>query len=68
MEKQKQKIRKQNPDRIKKDFLKTQNKCYLCGKDLNTHIEHLPKSHFVVERAQCHNCMTMVRVKNHSLQ
>ena len=65
--KQKQEKIKLNNNK-KKEFLKAQNKCYLCGKDINTYIEYLPKSRFVVERAQCHNCMTMVRVKNHSLQ
>ena len=52
----------------KRDFLKSQNECYLCGKAINTHIEYLPKTHWVVERAQCHSCMTMIRIKNHSLQ
>lgn len=52
----------------RQDFLKAQNDCYLCGKSLNTHIEYLPKTYLVVERAQCHSCMTMVRIKNHSLQ
>ena len=66
---QKNKLQKQNLRTQKKqDFLKIQNECYLCGKVLNTHIEYLPKTHFVVERAQCHSCMTVVRVKNHSLQ
>ena len=68
MEKTKQKEEKIKLSDKKKDFLKTQNNCYLCGKDIYTYIEYLPKSHFVVERAQCQNCMTMVRVKNHSLQ
>ena len=67
-------MNKNNPQPLKqeknkkKDFLKAQNECYLCGKALNTHIEYLPKTHYVVERAQCHNCMTLIRVKNHSLQ
>ena len=52
----------------RRDFLKVQNECYLCGKKLSTHVEYLPKTHLVVEKAQCHNCMTVVRVKNHSLQ
>ncbi len=50
------------------NIIKMQNECYLCGKSLNTHIEYLPRTRFIVERAQCHNCMTVVRVKNHSLQ
>ena len=49
------------------EFLKLQNKCYVCGGNLDTHIENLPKSHIIVERAQCQSCMTLVRVKNHSL-
>ena len=65
---EKNKIAKQSYKRKKQDFLKVQNECYLCGKALDTHIEHLPKTHLVVERAQCHSCMTLVRVKNHSLQ
>ena len=60
--------RKTQYQREKQDFLKVQNKCYLCGKDLNTYIEYLPKTHLVVERAQCYGCMTLVRVKNHFLQ
>lgn len=64
----KNKTEKQIQKRKKQDFLKTQNECYLCGKTLDTHIEYLPKTHLVVERAQCHSCMTLVRVKNHSLQ
>lgn len=52
---------------LKKQFLKLQNECYLCGKELNTYVEYLPQTHFVVEKAQCHSCMTMVRVKNHSI-
>ena len=59
---------KPSQERQRQDFLKVQNECYLCGKALNTHIEYLPRTHFVVERAQCHSCMTVVRVKNHSLQ
>ena len=54
-------------DTVKEEYLKLQNKCYLCGNNLDTHVESLSKSHFIVEKAQCKNCMTMVRVKNHSL-
>ena len=70
MNKNKSKDKLEVPDfqTQKKNFIKEQNKCYLCGNDLNTHIEYLPKTHFVIERVQCRNCMTMVRVKNHSLQ
>lgn len=50
------------------DILKIQNECYLCGHELNTYVEAVPATRFVVERAQCHNCMTLVRVKNHTLQ
>ena len=68
-DREKNKFEKQNFKKSEKqDFLKVQNTCYLCGKDLSTHIEYLPKTHLVVERAQCHSCMTLVRVKNHSLQ
>lgn len=59
---------KQRKESRKKDFLKVQNECYLCGKALNTHVEYLPNSHLVVERAQCYSCMTVVRVKNHFVQ
>jgi len=59
---------KKQKENLKEEFLKLQNKCYLCGQSLNTYIESLPKSHLIVEKAQCQNCMTMVRVKNHSLQ
>ena len=59
---------KQNQESQRKDFLRSQNECYLCGKALNTYVEYLPKTHFVVEKAQCHSCMTVVRVKSHSLQ
>ncbi len=65
---QKNKPEEKSQNTTKKDFLKVQNECYLCGKALDTHVEYLPQSHFVVERAQCHSCMTVVRVKNHSLQ
>ena len=61
-------IEKQSQKSQRQDFLKAQNECYLCGKALNTHIEYLPKTYLVVERTQCHSCMTMIRVKNHSLQ
>ena len=61
-------VEKLSQESQRRDVLKAQNECYLCGKALNTHIEYLPKTHFVVERAQCHSCMTVVRVKNHSLQ
>lgn len=56
-----------NPERQKRDFLKVENECYLCGQDLDTHIEYIPMSHLVVEKAQCHSCMTLIRVKNHPL-
>ena len=63
------KLSKQKSQENKRqEFLKVQNECYLCGKDLDTYVEYLPKTYFVVEKAQCHSCMTMVRVKNHSLQ
>ena len=52
----------------KTDFLKIQNECYLCGHSINTYIEYIPLTRFAVERAQCHNCMTLIRVKNHSIQ
>ena len=55
-------------EKNKKDFLKTQNECYLCGNHLNTHVEYISFTRFVVERAQCAHCMTLVRVKNHSIQ
>lgn len=61
-------IQKSTQDSQKQDFLKLQNECYLCGKELNTYIEYLPRTYFVVEKAQCCHCMTVVRVKNHSLQ
>ena len=59
-------INKQNQKRA--DFLKLQNECYLCGNSLNTHVEYLPKTYKVVERTECPNCMTLVRVKNHPIQ
>lgn len=52
----------------KSEFLKVQNECYLCGHGLDTYVEHIPSTRFTVERAQCHNCMTLVRVKNHTVQ
>ena len=52
----------------KRDFVKTQNECYLCGSHLDIHIEHISFTHFAVERAQCSHCMTLVRVQNHSIQ
>ncbi|MCY4320964.1 MAG: hypothetical protein OXC37_00950 [Bdellovibrionaceae bacterium] len=52
----------------RKDFLKLQNECYLCGKSLSTHVEYLPQTYKLIERTQCNNCMTLVRVKNHSMQ
>ena len=52
----------------KQDFIKTQNECYLCGQDLDIHIEYISFTRFAVERAQCGNCMTLIRVKNHSIQ
>ena len=61
-------LSKKSQQKRKQDFLKVQNECYLCGKKLNTCIEYLPKTHLVVERAQCYSCMTLVRVKNHFLQ
>lgn len=60
--------KKPSQESQRQDFLKVQNECYLCGKALNTYVEYLPKTHLLVERAQCHSCMTVVRVKNHSLQ
>ena len=59
-------IKKQEKKR--EDFLKHQNECYVCGKSLSTHVEYLPKTYRVVERTQCHNCMTLIRVKNHPVQ
>ena len=59
---------KQGGEKAKQEFVKAQSECYLCGEQLNTCIEYLPESYFVVERAQCHSCMTVVRVQNHSLQ
>ena len=56
-----------NQAKRRQDFLKLQNECYLCGKALSTYLEYLPKTHRVVERTQCHNCMTLVRVKNHPI-
>ena len=52
----------------KERFLKNQNECYLCGSDINTYLEYIPLTYFAVEKAQCHNCMTLIRVKNHSIQ
>ena len=52
----------------KEKFLKNQNECYLCGSGINTYLEYIPLTHFAVEKAQCHNCMTVIRVKNHSIQ
>ena len=52
----------------KKDFIKTQNECYLCGNHLNIHVEYISFTRFAVERAQCGHCMTLVRVQNHSIQ
>ena len=54
-------------ERKRRDFLKLQNECYVCGKAVSTHVEYLPKTYRVLERAQCHNCMTLVRVKNHPI-
>lgn len=64
------KIQNQTESRAtkKERFLKNQNQCYLCGNDINTYIEHIPLTYFAVEKAQCHNCMTLIRVKNHSIQ
>ncbi|MGI9548605.1 MAG: hypothetical protein ACR2M7_01305 [Bdellovibrionales bacterium] len=59
---------KLSPKDSKISFLKIQNECYLCGHSLDTYVEHIPSTRFAVERAQCHNCMTLVRVKNHSIQ
>ena len=59
---------KPSQESLRKEFLRVQNECYLCGKALNTYVEYLPKTHLVVEKAQCHSCMTVVRVKSHSLQ
>ena len=61
---------KKNPMSLqeKKEFIKFQNKCYLCGESLNTYVEYLPKTYKLVERTQCHNCMTLIRVKNHPIQ
>jgi len=64
----KSRFEKPNQENQRQSIIKIQNECYLCGKALNTHIEHMPKTRFIVERAQCHSCMTVARVKNHSLQ
>ena len=53
---------------VKEEFLRLQNECYLCGQNLNTHVEFLPQSYLLTEKAQCQNCMTMVRVKHHIIQ
>ena len=52
----------------KQEFLKGQNECYLCGHQVDTYVEHIPSTRFAIEKAQCHNCMTLVRVKNHTVQ
>ena len=65
-QKEKQKFKEQ--ERKKKAFIKGQNYCYLCGDQINTYLEKSSKSYFIVEKAQCKNCRTLIRVKNHSLQ
>ena len=62
-----QKKKSRNQDK-KQEFLKIQNECYLCGHPLDTYMEYIPLTRFAVEKAQCHHCMTLVRVKNHSVQ
>ncbi|MCZ0932479.1 MAG: hypothetical protein OXJ52_04930 [Oligoflexia bacterium] len=57
-----------NQEKRREDFLKLQNECYICGKSLSTHVEYLPETYRLVERVQCHNCMTLIRVKNHPMQ
>ncbi len=57
-----------NIEEQKSDFLKKENQCYVCGNSVNTHVESVPFTRFIVEKAQCYNCMTLIRVKNHSLQ
>ena len=49
-------------------FLKSQNDCCRCGRPIDTYLEHVPMTRFAIERAQCLHCMTLVRVKNHSIQ
>ena len=61
-------VQVRSQEQKRKDFLKLQNECYLCGKGLSTHVEYLPQTYRVVERTQCHNCMTLIRVKNHPVQ
>ena len=61
-------INKNRANTVKKEFLRLQNECYLCGQNLNTSVEFLPQSYFLTEKAQCQNCMTMVRVKHHIIQ
>ena len=64
--KQSQKFKEQ--EKQKQEFIKGQDSCYLCGEPISTYLEHSSKSYSIVEKAQCQNCMTLVRVKNHSLQ
>ena len=52
----------------KEEFLKNQSECHLCGHKVDTYMEYISFTRFAVERAQCHHCMTLVRVKNHSIQ
>ena len=52
----------------KKEFLRGQNSCCVCGEPTDTCLEYIPKTRFAVENAQCLHCMTLVRVKNHSIQ
>ncbi len=52
----------------KKEFLRGQNSCCLCGQSTDTYLEHVPQTRFAVEKTQCLHCMTLVRVKNHSIQ
>ena len=49
-------------------FLKNQNECHLCGNKIETYMEYVSFTRFAVEKAQCCNCMTLVRVQNHSIQ
>ena len=70
MEKQaiKPQVQAESPSSKKEKFLKNQNECYLCGSGISTYLEYIPLTYLAVEKAQCHNCMTLIRVKNHSIQ
>ena len=65
---EKQRRRFKEQEKQKKEFIKGQNSCYLCGESISTYLERSSKSYSIIEKAQCQNCMTLIRVKNHSLQ